>query len=265
MSSLGGGVLAHIRHAGGGGGGRAVGVPMIVASIVLCSAAAQLYAVFVRNDYDSSSMPHVVLPVVLVLGVQLLPPHGTPPPILQSRVTGAEQAVVKYDARHVILSGGGPFNTSEARVMKQLWNETSYDGSFYLEQESMTTCENAYYSLPILKSFRHLVTAGRVKLVLVTSDYHLPRAKILLEQVFATQGYTGYSLLGFPAPTVPTDLRSELFANEREWLQPLRLQRLLTNMTDHPFLFPTQARILQALDELAELEQRNRLDHSSTI
>lgn len=97
----------------------------------------------------------------------------------------------------------------------------------------------------------------------MTSDYHAPRALLLFEQVFLTVapdllGRVG--LEGLPAATaVRGDAaaaaeRARLFENERNWLRPGPLAVLLTNMTGHPFLLPTAARIQQARDELDSLE-----------
>jgi uncharacterized SAM-binding protein YcdF (DUF218 family) len=88
----------------------------------------------------------------------------------------------------------------------------------------------------------------------VTSDYHVPRAQLLFDQVFLTQEYLkGVEFVAHGAPTTLAD-RSRLFKNERKWLQPLLLERLLTNMTSHPFILPTAERIQQARDELDRLE-----------
>jgi hypothetical protein len=50
----------------------------------------------------------------------------------------------------------------------------------YLEKASVSTCENAFYSIPILqKKF------GTQRIVVVTSNYDAPRAKLMFEQVFS--------------------------------------------------------------------------------
>lgn len=192
--------------------------------------------------------------VCLVLGEMLLAPDGSASPNLLARMRTAKAVVASYDVPHVILSGGDTARVSrtEALVMKELWaldhgNLGSVD--FHLETQSRSTCQNAFYSIPILSQLK------AEKIILVTSDYHIPRARLLFEQVFlsAATDLSSVKMYGHGAPT--QNNRSHFFENERYWLSPLPLKRLLTNMTKHPFRQPTEGRIQQAREELDILEK----------
>ena len=201
--------------------------------------------------------------VCVVLGEMLIN-NGKASPNLRMRVRTAADAVKQYKASDIIMSGGDTarVNQTEASVMKQLWeNNYDHDGTrdgvdgvfatrLHLEEFSLTTCQNAFYSIPILKRI------GADRIVLVTSDFHAPRAKLLFEQVFRTYAadLLDIELIDFVAPTARDKNRISLFENERYRLQPDPLARSLTNMTDHPFILPTGTRVQQARQELEELE-----------
>lgn len=214
--------------------------------------------------------------VIIVLGEILV--NGTKPSEnLKSRIHAAQNVLEEVagknkDMIHVIFSGGDTarVNKTEAKVMKELWEEryesrggNKYDGSkrieFHLEHQSMSTCQNAFYSFPILHKIRQKHWPHPLYTVLVTSDYHVARAQLLFEQVFQTELqpqndsiFQIDNVMG--APTIDKDLRKQLFQNERYWLQPKNLEKLLYQMEDHPFQLPTTARIQQAIVELDRRE-----------
>jgi uncharacterized SAM-binding protein YcdF (DUF218 family) len=81
----------------------------------------------------------------------------------------------------LLVTGGSPENTRpEAEVMaeelKQFWQTEAR----WLENHSHTTKENALFSKEILQQ------AGITKIILVTNQWHIPRAQFLFEQ----QGFT---------------------------------------------------------------------------
>lgn len=94
--------------------------------------------------------------VVVVLGEKFLP-SGDPSLNLQTRIAVvAKEAVAIYKAEHVILSGGdtAQVNKPEATVMKKLWQKDTVSSSaveLHLGKVSLSTCENAFYSIPILQ------------------------------------------------------------------------------------------------------------------
>jgi uncharacterized SAM-binding protein YcdF (DUF218 family) len=155
----------------------------------------------------------------------------------------------------VILSGGDTAKTgkTEAAAMKEWWNammtaDSSSNVVLHTEEQSLSTCQNAFYSIPIIIA----LGSSKRTIVVVTSDYHAPRAKLLFEQVFATEG-AHYKVATYSSPTEPS-LRKDLFTNERKWLHDDKLELLLTHMEDHPFNHPNPPRVQQAFDELKEAE-----------
>lgn len=182
---------------------------------------------------------------------------------------------------HMIFSGGdtAQINQTEASVMKKLWDDIHSSSSsvtdrnknnqmplitIALEDQSLSTCQNAFYSIPILmKTGGYTSHTGSsiskpiIPLVVVTSDYHVPRATLLFEQVFRTEAirlYEAIKIIGIPAATSNATERQRLFSNERHWLQNSTLKLLLTQLSNHPFELPTVQRIEKARSELDQSE-----------
>jgi len=188
--------------------------------------------------------------VMIVLGIRDSPEN------LRLRVVAA----AKEATTHVILSGGvsGDAGESEAKAMRDLWPITAAANTitFYLEEDSQSTCQNAFYSIPILLTIakvKNLSTPIVDRVLVVTNDFHAPRTKLLFEQVFATKELSHIQIDILAAPTV-LDERTSLVENEFNWLQATRLKLLLENMTDHPFQLPSEKRIQQARSELQNHE-----------
>jgi hypothetical protein len=91
------------------------------------------------------------------------------------------------------------------------------------------------------------------RVLVVTNDFHVPRTKLLFEQVFATEGVSHIFVDTLAAPTV-ADERASLFRNEFAWLEQSKLKLLLEQMTNRPFRLPSKQRIEQARSELRNLE-----------
>ena len=240
----------------------------------------------------SSNATHIT--VILVLGEMLV--HGAnASENLKSRIHAAQDVADEErsyddgtvshsnDIIHVILSGGdtAQVNHTESRVMKELWGERNPKEIIHLENQSLSTCQNAYYSIPILEQIRrqhwpkHLHTRPQhLHIILVTSDYHVARAELLFEQVFQTviQQQNHSIIRKFDmeftlhiddvvgAPTMDTELRQQLFRNERRWLKPKKIDQLLHQMNDHPFQSPSKERIRRALVELNRWEKYEELN-----
>jgi uncharacterized SAM-binding protein YcdF (DUF218 family) len=224
------------------------------------------YQVNLPNSTFNMNKEESPIVVVIVLGEMLV--NGTIASInLQSRIATAKKLIEKTKVSYVIFSGGDTarVNKTEALVMKELWEqddcatETTLlhsDSSLplILENNSLSTCQNAYYSIPILEQI------GKIqRIIVVTSDYHVARARLLFEQVFQTvnqQLLMTCKLDMVAAPTIQNEIiiRENLFHNERYWLQPHTLEKLLTQLIDVPFDLPTSERIQQARIELESLE-----------
>jgi hypothetical protein len=129
--------------------------------------------------------------VVVVLG-QSLNPDGTPPSSLCSRI---ELAATEWKLNHnliLLLCGGDPARTgkSEAQVMKDLLLPLGVDpNSIILEEQSLSTLQNAFYSFSILKE-RNIS-----EIMLLSSEFHIPRAEYLFEAFFAYMASLGEPLV----------------------------------------------------------------------
>ena len=91
----------------------------------------------------------------------------------------------------VVCSGGGRAGTSEARVMGRLLQEWGVPAeAILLEEQSLSTLENALFSYPVLK------TRGIRHILLVTSAMHMPRAAAVFRKA------------GFEVSPAPADFRT---------------------------------------------------------
>jgi hypothetical protein len=205
--------------------------------------------------------------VIIVLGEMLV--NGTEPSAnLRSRMKTARDVFDERQFRdtvHVIFSGGDTarVNKTEADAMSELWEEGDDTNEYYrsrkilhLENQSLSTCQNAYYCIPILQQIRQEHWPKPLQIIVVTSDYHVVRAQLLFEQVFQTVFQQKNDTI-IPkiddvvgAPTIEKEVRQQLFRNEKHWLQPKNIEILLRQMHNHPFQLPTTARLQVASTEL---------------
>lgn len=121
--------------------------------------------------------------VLVVLGGPL-EPDKTPSDILKSRIEKASSVILNNEVNpyFVVLTGGDPLKVgiTEAEVMR---NHLILDirQKMYLDKKAKTTIENAinirYKLNNVLKNFK-------VNLYVVTSDFHIDRAKLLFEHYF---------------------------------------------------------------------------------
>lgn len=98
---------------------------------------------------------------------------------LQSRLRVALESAKKYPNAYVLCVGGptaADGKTTEAAQMRQwLLRQGVADDRIILEQRSLSTTENAMYSLPVLQKLYPSVE----KLAIVTSDYHVRRSCLM--------------------------------------------------------------------------------------
>jgi hypothetical protein len=123
---------------------------------------------------------------IVVLG-QSLNKDGSAPPTLTLRAQTAASyfqstsSPLSSSNPVVIVTGGDPANVgrSESSVMFAALVSFGVPQSAILEEpESLTTLENAWFVAPLLPS-------GTTSVVVVTSDFHVPRARLVFEAVFA--------------------------------------------------------------------------------
>lgn len=122
-------------------------------------------------------------PFLLILGAGV---NGTAPSLsLYNRLTAARDYLEAYPQARAILSGGqGPGEEiTEAECMRR-WLETAgiSPTRLILEEESTSTYENIRNSLALIEA---LGENPRGRLAVVSSEYHLYRAKLLARQLGA--------------------------------------------------------------------------------
>lgn len=129
---------------------------------------------------------------IMVLGYRLHP-TGIMEPELIGRLALALQAAQQYPNAWIVCTGGGTASEApgitEAQQMARWLRQQGIDSSRILvESRSYHTIQNAQFSFQILTRDYPQITS----LVLVTSDYHLPRSSILFyAQTLLTASETG--------------------------------------------------------------------------
>jgi len=122
--------------------------------------------------------------VVTVLGLALQP-GGLPSRQLKDRCTYAAKVAKEEDAT-IIPTGADParVGVTEANVMASLLKEAGVkEGKLFLEEEALNTTGNAFHVLRMVEEERVKRGEEVVRLVVVTSRYHMPRAAWLFRVI----------------------------------------------------------------------------------
>lgn len=138
-------------------------------------------AVILRyGEEDLTALP---VDAVIVLGAGV---NGrTPSLTLRTRIDAAEAYLRKHPGVPAVLSGGqGPGEEiSEARCMYDALVERGIEADrLILEERSASTAQNLHYSMPLLEAQGFDSHSGR--LAIVTNDFHMLRAKLLVGRVW---------------------------------------------------------------------------------
>ena len=136
---------------------------------------------FVASSSGTDDQPEA--PFLLILGAGV---NGTVPSLsLYNRLTAARDYLETYPETRAILSGGqGPGEEiTEAECMRR-WLESAgiAPERLILEEESSSTYENITNSLALIES---LGEDPQGRLAIVSSEYHLYRAKLLAKELGA--------------------------------------------------------------------------------
>lgn len=130
---------------------------------------------------------------VVVLGAGLR--GDTVSPTLQYRLDKCLLYLKTYPEAKVVVSGGqGPDEyTSEAEAMKRyLVTHSIGENRVILEERSTSTYENFLFSKKIIEKERGI---NKSRILIITSDFHMFRAKVLASRVgFATNGISAESV-----------------------------------------------------------------------
>lgn len=145
-----------------------------------------LFAFFIYLAYSNQNQNFSQKPdAIIVLGSGLI--GDQPSPTLQARLDRAAELTKQFPKTHVIVTGGLSFDQkfTEAEVMKKyLIKNYPIDPQLILEESESTSTElNLKNSVPILKSIGFDQNS---KIVIVTSDFHTPRAAAIAKH----QGYS---------------------------------------------------------------------------
>ena len=126
---------------------------------------------------------------IIVLGFQLNP-DGSMQQELIGRLECARKSAEKYPKSYILCTGGGTAAsaaTTEADAMAAWLEEKGIAKErLLIENHSLTTAENAAYCDALLSGQYPQVT----QVAIVSSDYHLPWAKILFETQFILSGHS---------------------------------------------------------------------------
>lgn len=143
---------------------------------------------------------------IVVLGAAVK--GKTPSLILSERLGKSLVYINKHPDTKIILSGGrGPGeDITEAEAMKKYLISKGVDESKIIKEEKSTnTFENLKNSKKIIEGLQETQNVKNVKIEIVTSDFHMFRAKMLAKR----EGFTAY---GYPSETP-------------KWLAPLYYTR----------------------------------------
>jgi len=115
---------------------------------------------------------------IVVMGY-CLNPNGTIQPELEGRLTVALESARKYPNAYILCTGGPTARdgwTTEAGQMRQWLLDRGIPWKrIIIEDDSLSTTENAIYSLPIIQKRYPAIE----KLAIITSDYHVPRSCLM--------------------------------------------------------------------------------------
>lgn len=113
--------------------------------------------------------------VLVVLGCHVK--NGRPGGTLERRLTHASSVAALYPQLTVIMSGGKNWQgVSESSAMSAWWIARGPNTVLISEDQSMNTRQNALYVAQLCKE------RGITEVLLVTCDFHMPRARYLFQR-----------------------------------------------------------------------------------
>lgn len=139
---------------------------------------------FVNSGDIPSDLPDDNSLCIVILGYSLSP-NGEVRDELMTRLDAGIEAAIKYPNAYVLVTGGGTAlfapEIKEADKMAEYLIQNGIDPSrIIVENESLSTSENAVYSRRLLESSYPQIS----DLFIVTSDYHVPMASHIFEGWF---------------------------------------------------------------------------------
>ena len=153
--------------------------------------------IFIVKDKKDDIIPESAQ-YVIVLGAGLQ--WETPSLILESRLIRAREFLQNHPESVAILSGGqgADESISEAEAMRRYLTQNGVaNDRLWLEEQSTSTSENFAFSRNILEEKLDLRQEQPLEIVIITSDFHLYRAKFLAKR----NNLIGYSI-SCPTPNI---------------------------------------------------------------
>ncbi|MEI5906638.1 YdcF family protein [Bacillus spongiae] len=154
--------------------------------------------------YHTNDQSNQKVDYVLVLGAGIK--NGQPSLLLENRLNTAVEYLQNNISTDVIVTGGigQGETTSEAAVMKDYLLKQGIDEArIIIEDQATSTYENIAYSIPLMEE------STDTKVLIITSDFHLFRAKMIADSLDLTPYGVGASV---PFPIIPVVHTREIAA-----------------------------------------------------
>jgi gdmH len=172
------------------------------------------------NDYNERNQ-RKKMDYVIVLGGKL---YGeVPSNSLKNRIMVAVKYLLENKDTKVVVTGGkGPGEKiTEAKAMeKELIKNGINQKRIIVEDKSRNTVQNFKYSLLKIKEDKSLDISKKKKIMIVTNDYHMYRAKKIARATGL--GKEGFEIYGLPAKTpiiaAPKAYLREFLSNVKFWI-----------------------------------------------
>ncbi|WP_081604074.1 YdcF family protein [Paenibacillus shenyangensis] len=177
---------------------------LFLLSFIICEAL--VLSQFDRDDSNSSHNPYV-----LILGSGLKEGDQLPVTLRQRVDTGLVYWQQHRDSKIIVSGGQGVDETvPEAVAMRDyLLKQGVPPGAILLESRSTSTYENLLFSQKVIDADRD-TASGTYNAIIVTSNYHMYRARYIAEHL----GYTAYDGISSPSPLrlIPVSVLREYLA-----------------------------------------------------
>jgi len=150
--------------------------------------------------YNAEYLQDKKIDYIVVLGAAVW--ENEPSPTLYNRLATAYNFAKDKNVKIVVCGGQGSGNMTEAEVMKRFLIEHGISPELIIQEKHST---NTFENLKYARS-KMCASLDQPKVLIVTSDFHLFRAKFLAKRL-------GFEAYGIPAET-PTNTRIAMFFRE---------------------------------------------------
>jgi uncharacterized SAM-binding protein YcdF (DUF218 family) len=167
----------------------------------ILAAIREFYADYIHEPWLGDERAYQSPDIIVILGAG--------PSALSQRLDHALPIIQRFEKVPVVLSGGGRTITLEAQAMHDyLKNNGVAEDRLIMEPDSLDTVGNAVFTGFTLA--KKNIRSG--KILLVTSDFHAPRALFLFQSILGSRFRVAVS----PTPSVTEDLPARIEAELQE-------------------------------------------------